>query len=83
LSQGSFNEWFAPNPLAGHLKDYWNNYNGVLIGKSLVASGNASITNDGLAKVVTDQVNESLSGPIGTGPVVIFRGGDHGGSHRF
>lgn len=73
LSDGSFNEWWQPNALNNSLKDYWNNYSGVEIGRAAVLDGQTGISNSDLAGRVGDVIRDSLARP-GEGTAIIMPG---------
>ncbi len=58
LSFGFFNEWYASNPVNEHLKDYWNNYEGIAIAKEARNKYGDDITTDELADYVAEQVKK-------------------------
>ncbi len=74
LFKGSFNEWFAENSRNSHLKDYWNNYDGVLVGRQAIVDVGTSVTNEEIASRVGARVYEALNQPVGQGDVIIFDG---------
>ena len=71
LAPGYLNEWFASNPLEQHLKDYWNNYEGILMAREAYDIYGDSITNDLFADYVAKHVQQSESVPPGSGRLIL------------
>ncbi|WP_136661863.1 hypothetical protein [Nitratireductor sp. XY-223] len=71
LAPGYLNEWFASNPLEQHLKDYWNNYEGILLAREAHEIFGDSITNDQFADFVAQHVWKSQSAPTGKGRLIL------------
>jgi hypothetical protein len=74
LRLGNLNEMFSPNELPNHLRDYHNNYEGVLAARDIVANMGADISNDELAKYIAIEVNASRAAPSGKGNIIIHTG---------
>src|SRR5262249_49320721 len=72
LGLGNINEVSGPNPLARHLKDYWNNYEGVSLARKIAAKHGADISNDDLAQIVAGEINTSIQSPIGKGRFILY-----------
>lgn len=71
LQAGYLNEWFASNSLEQHLKDYWNNYEGILLAREAHKIYGDKITNDLFADFVAQHVWKSESAPLGTGRLIL------------
>src|SRR5262245_28924207 len=65
LGLGNLNELWSPNELPQHLKDFWNNYEGVLLGHEIARTEGADISNDRLAQIVAGEVKASIQAPVG------------------
>jgi hypothetical protein len=72
LGLGNMNELWGTNPLARHLKDYWNNYEGVSLAREIAAQVGVDIPNDRLAQIVAGQINASIQAPIGKSRFILF-----------
>lgn len=56
---GFLNEWYGSNPLEQHLQDYWNNYEGVLLGREALNELGPDVSNDDLAAYVAGKIKNS------------------------
>lgn len=56
---GFLNEWYGANSLGHHLQDYWNNYEGVTLGREVADQFGTDISNDDLAKYVAGKIKSS------------------------
>src|ERR1043166_4071314 len=72
LGLGNINEVMGPNPVAQHLKDYWNNYEGVVLAREIAAKHGADISNDDLAQIVAGEINRSIQSPIGKSRFILY-----------
>lgn len=72
LGLGNINEVMGPNPLAQHLKDYWNNYEGVALAREIATEHGADISNDDLAQIVAGEINRSIRSPIGKSRFILY-----------
>jgi Ca2+-binding RTX toxin-like protein len=74
LRLGNLNEVYAPNPLTNHLKDYWNNFDGILDARDIVHNVGVGISNNELANYVAAKINASREAPLGSGNAIIYTG---------
>lgn len=78
LGFGFMNEAYASNPLQNHLKDLWNNFEGVNIAREIIHTYGSDlgpkITNEQLAAVVAGYVQESTAAGSGEGRLVLYSG---------
>ena len=56
LALGYLNEWWAEHDLGGHLKDYWNNYEGIKLGRDAVNMLSIDASNEALAAFIADKI---------------------------
>jgi hypothetical protein len=68
---GAANEFLAANERNQHLRDYWNNEEGIRLARSLIASGRQSVANAELATEAANMVRQSSEAPPGEGSVIV------------
>jgi hypothetical protein len=76
LQLGNLSELNGPNPVPKHLMDYWNNYEGVRVGREIAAREGSEITNDRLAEILAGEINASIRAPLGKSRFILFNGYD-------
>src|ERR1043166_1615229 len=76
LQLGNLSELNGPNPVPKHLMDYWNNYEGVRVGREIAAREGSEITNDRLAEILAGEINASIRAPLGKSRFILFNGHD-------
>jgi hypothetical protein len=79
LQLGNLSELNGPNPVPKHLMDYWNNYEGVRLGREIASKEGPDVTNDRLAQIVAGEINASIQAPMGKGRFILFNGHDQHG----
>lgn len=82
LRLGNFNEVSSTNSLRNHLRDYHNNYQGIVAARDIVANMGAEISNDDLANYIAIEVNASRAAAPGKGDIIIHTGYGRDPSNR-